>query len=211
MEQAVPTPTVRRYTAAEYFRIEATSEQKHEFRHGELIAMAGGTESHSLIIMNTGGELRSRLRDVDCRVYDSNLRVRARRDVRYVYPDVFVTCGPREFDTDDPQHLTVLNPKVVVEVLSPSTELADRGEKFAYYLQCPSLEEYVLIAQHEARVETYLRQPDGTWSFAYFVGPDATARVRSLGVDLPLAEVYAKVVFPPPPPPEPSNEGQSRP
>jgi Uma2 family endonuclease len=99
-----------------------------------------------------------------CRVYDSNFRIRAARSARYVSPDAFVLRGPREFDPEIPEHTTALNPKLIVETLSPSTELSDRSEMFAYSLQCPTLEEYVMIARRETRVETCLRQSDGTWS-----------------------------------------------
>jgi len=196
MEQAVEQPPPRRYTVSEYFELEAASDQKHEYRDGQIIAMAGGTESHSLIIANVIGELRSRLKDQPCRVYDSNLRVKVDRRYSYAYPDILVVCGERKFDPDDPSHITITNPKLVVEVLSPSTELSDRGEKFSYYLQSPTLEEYVMISQDKAKVETFLRQPDGTWSFAYFIGREATARLRCLQIELPLTEVYAKVDLP---------------
>jgi Uma2 family endonuclease len=202
MEQAIPQAATRRYTVAEYFELEAASEEKHEFRDGELIAMAGGTESHDLIKNNLIGELRSFLKNSPCRVHGSDMRLRAARNLRYTYPDVFIVCGERRFDPEDPRHTTLTDAKVVIEVLSPSTEASDRGEKFAYYMQSPALEEYVLVSQHQPRMETLLRQNDGTWSLAFFRGIEANVRLRSLGIDLPLSEVYAKVVFPEPEQPE---------
>ncbi len=110
---------------------------------------------------------------------------------------MLVVCGPREFDPDDPRRLTVTNPTLVVEVLSPSTERGDRGEKLARYLQCRTLQEYVMVSQEQARVETIFRQADGTWALAFYDGLSAIARMRSLGIDLPLSEVYADVDLPP--------------
>jgi Uma2 family endonuclease len=130
-------------------------------------------------------------------VVGSDLRVRALSSARYAYPDVAIICKPPEFDPQDKSQSTITNPRVIVEVLSPSTEKDDRGEKFARYILCPSLEEYVLITQHKPRVETFHRQGDGTWSFAYFDGRESIGKLRSLGIELPLTEVYAGVEFPP--------------
>jgi Uma2 family endonuclease len=132
MEQPFPSLD-RRYTVAEYFRIEATADQKFEYREGELLAMAGGMESHSRITANVIRSLGNRIDASPCRVYDSNFRVRAKRSARYVYPDAFVISRPREFDPDDAEHATALDPKLIVGVLSKSTRLSDRGETFAYY------------------------------------------------------------------------------
>ena len=190
--------TARPYTVAEYFDLDTQPDRKFEFRDGEVLDMAGGTEPHSLISANVLGELRTRVKGTSCRVYDSNLRVRAKRGARYAYPDVLVVCGPRAFDPDDPRRLTVTNPTLVVEVLSPSTERGDRGEKLARCLQCPTLQEYVTVSPDQARVETVFRQTDGTWALAFHDGLAADARLRSLGIDLPLSEVYADVDLPPP-------------
>ena len=185
-----------RYTVDEYLRIERNSTEKHEFRDGEIITMAGGSAEHSLITVNTLGELRQRLRGKPCRVYDSNLRLRIARTLRYSYPDGIVICGETKFDPQDTSRTTATNPTLVIEVLSPSTEMFDRGEKFRRYLQLESLEEYVLIAQDEARIETYSRQAGGTWLFTTFVGRQSVAKLRCLQIELPLAEVYAGVEFP---------------
>lgn len=196
----VATDQPKRFTVQEYLAFERGSAEKHELRDGELVAMAGGTPEHSLIIANVTGELRNRLKGKPCRVYESNLRVRPPRSERYTYPDVSVFCTDLRRDPLDAEGQTVTNPRVIVEVLSKSTESSDRGEKFRRYLLIDTLEEYVLVAQSNPRVETFLRQPDGTWSFAYHDGLESTARLRSLGVDLPLTEIYAGVTFPPPEP-----------
>jgi Uma2 family endonuclease len=192
-----PQTQPQRYTLEEYFRLERDSSVKHEFRHGEIIDMSGGTPSHSLITANVVGELRGRLKGSPCRVYDSNLRIRIAKKVRYAYPDASVICDEPQYDPLDPSRLTVTNPRLVVEVLSPSTEKYDRGDKFLYYLELESLEEYVIVAQDAPRVETLFRQGDGTWLLAFAMGRDAVARLRSLRIDLPLNEVYAGVEFPP--------------
>jgi len=116
----------------------------------------------------------------------------------YLYPDASVICDPPLFDPQAGGRTTVLNPRVAVEVLSPSTEAYDRGKKLQRYLQIPSLEEYVLIAQAEPSIDTYFRHPDGSWTFSVAYGLDATVTLRSLGVSVPLGEVYANVDFPPP-------------
>jgi Uma2 family endonuclease len=198
MQQAIASPPdpQRRFTVSEYFAMDSASDQKHEYRDGQIIAMAGGTESHSLILTNLIRALGNRLANGPCRVYESNLRVRVKRSVRYAYPDVFVACDERQFDPDDPNHTTIINPKLIVEVLSPSTELSDRTEKFEFYLASPTLEEYVLVSQDRARVEAYHRRPDGGWLFSYLVGLDAIARLGSLEIELPLSEIYSKVALP---------------
>jgi Uma2 family endonuclease len=204
MEQAVDEN--RRYTLEEYFRIADESVNvKYEFRDGEIVAMAGGTEAHSLIMVNVITELSKRLRNSPCRVYESNLRLRAAKDVRYTYPDIFVVCGKSEFDPADKKRVTITNAKLIVEVLSESTELSDRGEKFQRYILLPTLEEYVLVTQDSHRVETFLRQPDGGWLFSYFVGPDSVSRLRSLNIELPLSELYRNVEFPLPGPRDPQE------
>jgi len=191
-----PQPQPRRYTLEEYFRLERDSTVKHDFRNGELIDMAGSTLEHSLITTNLIRELGTRLKGSPCRVFDSNLRIRIAKKFRYTYPDVSVICGDAHLDPDDPTRTTVPNPRVVVEVLSPTTEANDRGEKLRRYLELESLEEYVMASQDEPRVETLFRQTDGTWLFTFATGHDAVAHIRCLRIHLPLAEVYSGVTFP---------------
>lgn len=192
-----PQTQPRRYSLDEYFRLKRDSTVKHDFRNGQLIDMAGGTPEHSLITTNLISELSPRLKGSGCKVFDSNLRIRIAKKYRYTYPDVSVVCGDVRLDADDPTRTTVTNPRVVVEVLSPTTEKYDRGDKFLYYLELESIEEYVIVAQNAPRVETLFRQGDGTWLLAFAMGRDAVARLRSLRIDLPLNEVYAGVEFPP--------------
>lgn len=160
--------------------------------------MDEGSPEHGRIIANAAVGLRARLRGTWSRVYDSNLRVRDRRTTLYTYPDLTVICGPREFDPKDERRQTVLNPKVVVEVLSPSTEGDDRGEKFDRYRDIESLELYVLVSQATPRVATFERREDGAWLLRVFTGPEAVAKLEPLGIELPLAEVFQGFKFPPP-------------
>lgn len=194
----LPSTRPKFWTVAEYLRMERDAVDKHEYRDGEIVPMAGGTPAHSLIIMNVGGEIRHRLKGGPCRVYDSNLRVFIPRDVRYVYPDLSVICGPVQYDPTDDARQTATNPRVIVEVLSPSTEGYDRGEKFRKYLRVPSFEEYVLVSQAMPVIETIARQPNGVWGIRVYEGMESVARIGTLGIDLPLAEAFAGVEFLPP-------------
>ena len=184
--------------------MEEQSEEKHEYWDGfivplsELLAMAGGTYAHSVITINIGAELREKLKGGPCRVMSSDMRVKIPRSPFYLYPDASIACGERLFDPDAPDTTTLINPKVVVEVLSPSTESYDRGKKLEKYIRIPSLEEYVLISQDEPRVDTFFRHSDGSWTFTVAAGIEASVSLRSLNIAIPLADIYTGVDFPPP-------------
>lgn len=185
----------KRWTIQEYYRLENDASERHEFDDGEILAMSGGSATHALIMANVSAELHQRLRGRPCRPYSSDLRVRVAGHPRVVYPDVTVIRGKPETDPDDPAGHAVLNPRVVVEVMSPSTRTYDRTVKFDAYRRIESLQEYILVEQDEPRVESFLRQEDGAWSFESAAGTDAVLRVRSLELELPLAELYAGVTF----------------
>jgi Uma2 family endonuclease len=193
----------RRYTVDEYLELEGRSpERKYEFRDGlivdmrEALAMAGGSENHCLINANLIAALSNRLNGGRCRVYSNDLRIRIPRKTLYTFPDAAVVCGKTESEQHKTAGVTITNPTTIVEVLSPSTELYDRGEKFSLYREIPSLREYVLISQSAPRVETFYRRDDGGWSFGPYEGRDAVAKLLSLGIDLPLSEVFRNVEFP---------------
>jgi len=183
------------FTISDYLNRERDSLEKHEYRDGEILAMSGGSARHSLISANVIRELGNRLKGKPCRVYDSNLRIRIPRSVLYTYPDASVVCDAPQVDPDDPLKETVINPTVVVEILSPSTEAYDRGEKFGRYRQLDSLKQYVLVSQSMPRIELFLRHGDGAWLFTAFSGVEATADLASLRITLALSEVYAGVDF----------------
>src|SRR5687767_9181785 len=152
VDMGLPQP-IHRCTPKEYLRLERDASEKHEFYRGEIFAMSGGSPQHSLIISNINREVGNRLKSSPCRVYDSNLRIRIPRTTLYTYPDVSVIYGPLQFDPLDTQRHTVLNPTLIVEVLSPSTEAWDRGGKLENYIQIESLREYLLVSSLTARVE----------------------------------------------------------
>ena len=194
MEQ--PIPSSRRYTVAEYLDLDASAEGRHEYRDGEVIAMAGAEPDHTRIVKNTVRHLDDRLAGSGCESFMLEQRVRTDR-TRYAYPDLCIACPPFEY-LPDVRPRTLVNPRVIVEVLSPSTESVDRGEKFFRYMNVSSLAEYVLIAQDRPRAETFLRDPPGLWRLAGWVeGLEATLQIRTFGFDLPLTQIYAGVAFPP--------------
>jgi Uma2 family endonuclease len=177
----------------EYLTRERKAAFRSQFYRGEMFAMAGGSPRHSLITANVIRELGSALKGRPCTAYDSNLRIRVSTTGLYTYPDASVICGKLEFD--DEHRDTVLNPTVLVEVLSPSTEAYDRGKNFGHYRQLPSLQEYVLVEQDGPRVERHARNADNTWTVTFKSGRDQSLELVSIGVALRLAEIYDKVDF----------------
>ncbi|KYF75314.1 hypothetical protein BE11_00675 [Sorangium cellulosum] len=175
------------YTHAEYLEQERASPTKHEFLNGEIFAMAGGTPEHARLCLSVGAELRAQLRGRPCAAYSSDLRVRVRATGLSTYPDVSVVCGRLERDLEDKD--AALNPVVLVEVLSDSTEAYDRGQKFAHYRLIPSLREYVLVWQHEPRIEVFHRNEDGSWTLREARAGEG-AHLEAIGCTLPVDEVY---------------------
>jgi Uma2 family endonuclease len=193
-------------TEAEYLALERAAEFKSEFYQGEMFAMSGGTLQHSLIATNLAREFGNRLRNSKCVPYNTDLRVKVEATGLYTYPDLSVICGPPRFveGTDD----TVVNPTVLVEVLSDSTEAYDRGRKFEQYRHIPTLQEYLLVSQKEPRIEQFIRQADGGWLLNEAAGMEKSLEVPSVGIAVSLAEVFARVNFAPAPirPPAPRRE-----
>ena len=187
---AAPKPYI---TPEQYLALERQAETKSEYFAGEIFAMAGASREHNRISGNAFGELWSQLRDRPCATYNSDMKVRTTED-HYAYPDVTVVCGEAQFGGEEREVL--LNPTLIVEVLSPSTEAWDRGGKFEQYRQRESLQEYVLIAQDRPHVERYARQEDGQWLLTEVNGLEAVLALPSIGGELALAEVYRKVTLP---------------
>jgi Uma2 family endonuclease len=178
----------------DYLALERSAEFKSEYFDGEIFAMAGASEPHNLIVANTLAEIRQHLKKRPPKVYASNLRVKVSPTGLFTYPDVVVVCGQAQFDD---LHLdTLLNPTLIVEVLSDSTEAYDRGRKFEHYRKLESLAEYVLIAQHRPHVESYRRQPDHRWMLTESDGLAGSLRLDAIACELALAELYDKVEFP---------------
>ena len=180
-------------TEDEYLAFERASETRHEFLDGRVYAMAGASMSHGDIIQNTSSHLFIKLRGGQCRAITNDLRVRVGATGLNTYPDIVVVCGEPRL-TDD--HLdTLLNPTILFEVLSPSTEAYDRTTKWEHYQLLESLQEYVLIKQNTPRVEHYTRQNDGSWRYVATTGLEAAVTLPSLGCTLTLAEIYENVTF----------------
>lgn len=182
-------------TPQEYLYWERKSETKHEYLNGIVVAMAGASWEHGLITGNSQGELYAQLKETPCATVPQDLRVRVAECNRYYYPDVVVVCGEPEFE--DETFDTLLNPVVIIEILSETTAAHDRGEKWNCYQTIPSLTTYVLIAQDRAQVEVYRRQENG-WFYTSTQGLEASVTFEALDVTLRLADLYARVTFPPP-------------
>lgn len=190
------TAAVTRYSVSEYLAREAASTVRHEFYRGEIFAMAGNTFQHNEILANLIHQLRSALKGSPCRPYGTDQRIRIEAVDLFTYPDVVVICGEPEFARDDP--MSVTNPRVIFEILSPSTEAYDRGEKFEFYQHLASLQEYILVSQDRAHIDRFVRQPDGDWRLRPFAGLEDELDIESLKCRIPLALVYENVKFAPP-------------
>lgn len=187
---AVPKPLL---TPHEYLARERLAETKSEYLRGEMFAMSGASREHNLIATNVSAELRQQLRERPCEFYQADMRVNVRPTGLYTYPDVTVVCGEPRFE--DAEVDTLLNPTVLVEVLSPSTADYDRGGKFAHYRRLESLREYVLISQDRSLVEHYVRQGADQWLLTEQRGLGAKLVLASIACRIALEEIYLKVQF----------------
>jgi len=181
-------------TPEQYLELERAAESiKSEYYNGHMYAMSGGTHPHAIIIANLIREVGGALKTSPCTVASSDLRIRVSPEGLYTYPDMSVTCEKATFADD--QRDTLLNPVLLAEVLSKSTESYDRGFKFAQYRKIESLQEYALVSQANPLVEVYRRQPEGRWLLTGYEGRDAICRFDSLDCSVALADIYDKVTF----------------
>ena len=178
-------------TPEQYLEIERAAEYKSEYLNGEMFAMSGAREPHNLIAGNAYAHLHQQFRTRPCRVYTSDMRVRVGRTGLYTYPDVTVVCGAPQFLDDVTD--TLLNPHIIIEVLSPSTEACDRGRKFEHYKSIESLREYLLLASDRMHADLYIRQPDDRWLLTSADALEDSLTLESVGVRLKLADLYEKV------------------
>ncbi|HVF67188.1 MAG TPA: Uma2 family endonuclease [Pyrinomonadaceae bacterium] len=185
--------TLSVFTADQYLDLERHFEIRHEFLDGTVYAMSGGSPAHSAICFNLNTTLGVQLRGTSCKGFSSDMKVRAGDASLYAYPDLTVVCGEPRFHDDHGDVL--LNPVVIFEVLSRSTEAYDRGEKSERYKTIETLTDYVLVSQDRALIEHFSRQPDGTWSLTEVDGLDASLGLASINCRLPLAEVYDRIEF----------------
>lgn len=179
------------FTVEEYLALERQADYKSEYFEGEIFAMAGASRKHNLISLNVGSSFNQQVKERDCEVYVSDMRVRVQATDLLTYPDVVVVCGEPQFNDEELDTLT--NPTLIVEVLSKSTKNFDRGDKFEQYRTLKSFQEYLLIAQDKVYVEQYIRQSDGDWLLKVFNQLEDTIQLSSIQCNLPLRTIYSKV------------------
>jgi len=185
----------RKMTATEYLEIERKAVSKSEFYDGEMFAMAGANNEHNIVKENLVGEMFNRLKGTSCRSYSSDQRVLVDPTGLYAYPDVVIVCGTAIFSSHDDQ--SMMNPRVIFEVLSHSTERYDRTTKFRHYTQMPSLQKYILVSQDEPLIEQFVRQPNGAWTVVMHHSITANFTLASIPNEIPMADLYRDVTFPP--------------
>lgn len=182
------------FTPDQYLSLERNSEIRHEYLDGFVYAMAGESPEHSTICFNLVVAIGLQLRDKPCRGFSPNMKVRTSRSGLYAYPDLAVVCGEPTFH--DERRDVITNPVVIFEVLSPSTEAYDRGEKFLRYrTEIETLQDYVLVSQDRPRIEHFSRQPDGSWLSSEVSGLAETLSLSSIDCRIELAEVYSRIEF----------------
>ncbi len=181
------------FTPEQYLDLERQSEIRHEFLDGTVYAMAGESPTHSAICFNLAGALHPQLRGTNCRGFSPNMKVRAGESGLYAYPDLAVACGEAFFH--DKHGDVLLNPVVIFEVLSRSTQTYDRGEKFERYKSIETLRDYVLVSQDRPRLEHFSRRPDGTWSHTELDGAEAGLTLDSVNCRVALADIYDRINF----------------
>ncbi len=180
------------YTEEEYLAFEREAEEKHELIDGEIVAMAGASRRHNLIGLNVATEIRFQLKGKNCETYANDMRVRMRRG-RYSYPDVVVVCGEPQFA--DEEFDVLLNPTVVVEVLSKSTRFRDKTEKLEAFLKMESVRECLLIEQDERHIEHYIKQTPKQWLVKIYEEPDESVVLESVECEISLANIYTQIEF----------------
>lgn len=185
-------PKKKIYTPEEYLVLEEKAEFRSEYSDGEIIAMTGGSLNHARIIRNIDRTINENLNE-NCESITSEIKVRVENYRKFYYPDVFVFCGEPVFYQK--RNDTIINPVLIVEVLSDSTEAKDRGEKMLAYRTLESLCEYVLISQNNTTVEQYIRNADGSWIHKATIGLKSIVRLESIGVELKLEDIYQRVRF----------------
>ena len=177
-----------------YLTHERESITKHEYYAGEVYAMAGASEQHNLIAMNIAASLHSQLRGGECRTYPSDMRVKVVKTGLHTYPDFTVVCGQSLF-TERNKRDTLINPTIIIEILSPSTERYDRGMKFQHYRTIETLQEYVLVSQDKYHIERFIRQEPNEWLFSEVLDRDSSLALPSIQGVLALRAVYEGVIF----------------
>ncbi len=190
-----PPTQSKLYSIEEYLKFEAKSELRHEYEDGLILEMSGGSINHGRICGNAYAGFRHRLRDknADCEAFPDNVKVRLEAINQFVYPDTMVVCGKVERSDKDAE--SIINPRVVVEVLSKSTVDYDRGDKFHKYMQLESFREYILIDQYRFVVETFYKNEQDFWEISRVTGEEGELYIKSFDFSIPLKELYQNVEF----------------
>lgn len=187
--------TPKRITEEEYEAVLEKSVEKLEFRDGQIVMMAGGGDTHSLVKGNVLRHLGNALSKRPCRVYDSDMKVKVAATSLNTFPDASIVCGKPEFKDD--RRVTLLNPGAIIEVLSDSTEAYDRGEKFWHYRHLPSLRTFVLLSSSQVRAEIFELDQDGTWVLTTFDGLESSLKLKHYELEIPLTALYEKTILDP--------------
>ena len=180
-------------SSSEFLLAERSAKEKHELHRGQVVAMAGASLAHNEIVSNLIGNIKAFLKGKNCRIYPSDLRVSVPTSDSFTYPDASIVCGKPEMI--DNQFDTLTNPSVLIEVMSPSTEQYDRGTKFFYYMQIPSLKEYVLVSSVNQFAQSATKQADGSWKFKEINGKAGILLLQTIGHQISFDEIYENVKF----------------
>lgn len=179
-------------TIAEYLEFEKTSQEKHEYYQGELFAMAGAKVAHNRIVTRLTILLGQQLRGSSCEPFNSDQRIHIPSNTLFTYPDLSIVCGPvQSLDNDD---YNILNPSIIIEVLSPATKNYDRGEKFQLYRDIPTLKEYILIDSQFIRIEAFRINATGHWELEEYNSPSASLLLPLINVAIPVQEIYQQII-----------------
>lgn len=189
----MPAISQPQLTPEQYLQNERVAEVRSEYVNGQVYAMAGASRSHNQLVFNLAGLLHAQLKGRDCEAFVSDMKLRSASTHSYFCPDLMATCDKPTFEDDD--NAVLLNPTLIIEVLSDSTEAYDRGAKFSHYRHVDALQEYVLVAQDRYSVERYVRQNDGQWLLSEVTTPDGAIEFTSIQCTITLSELYDKVVF----------------
>jgi Uma2 family endonuclease len=181
-------------TVREYFRHDQRAQDKLEYFYGTIVAQAGATARHNAIVTNVIGHMFPQLRRQNCHIYPSDLRIQAINQHVYTYPNLSIVCGSPQFL--EPNELTLVNPTIIIEILSPSTDAKDRNEKLVYYRSIDSLQEYILIDQNTPYVQRYTRQTAHFWYVHLTDALEEVITLDAVGVTLPMGAIYDRITFP---------------
>ena len=180
-------------TTEQYLALERESEIKSEYFGGEIFAMAGASREHNIISTNIVRALGNQLLEKPCNIFSSDMKVKIKEINKFTYPDIVVVCGNEEYD--DEYNDILLNPIVIIEILSDSTEAYDRGRKFQHYRFTPSLREYILVSQNHCFVEKYVRKDDNTWNLYSYENMKETMTIDTVKCQISLSDIYHRVEF----------------